>query len=392
MALPVHQPMGAAHGGQPPGGIVPNEIILTFLDRIPNDIYYWAEEMGGTVLIVEDSLAWVSMRFSSRQEAEAAMKAASLRRDVKTVEHDTVGTIFGSSGFLPNDPGYGHQWGFSAIHAPGAWAMTLGTHQIRIAILDTGIDGHPDLEPNVCGPHETFVPFGDPRVDANGHGTHVAGTAAAVIDNGVGVAGMSQSCLMSVQVADSGGAWQSSWLAAGITWAAANGADIISMSLGSYFEPPEIVARAVRSAYLQGTLLVAVVGPLICSDDNQYSIAWPARYPQVIAVASVDAPDGSSPSIGSSCGPEVELAAPGSLILSTLPLGQYGNMTGTSMATPHVSGLAALVLSVAARQPAEVRSMLNATADDIWLQGWDTRTGWGRINATAAIEYALDFR
>lgn len=366
-------------------GLVPDEIVIGFEGAIPADAASWIEEQGGEVLIVEPKVSWVSASFGSQQEADQAIAAALSRSDVRWAEHDG----YVSTMHVPNDPMYGSQWGYPVINAPQAWDTQQGSHDVSVAILDTGTEGsHPDLAENICGPHAEFVTGSpDPLSPFHFHGTHVAGTVAAVNDNGVGVAGTSQSCIMAGQVLGASGGGQWTWVAAGITWAADNGAHVISMSLGGAGGDIS-VQEAVAYAYgVQGVLIIASAGNSGCFGGD--TVGYPAQYSAVMAVASLDS--ATSTSGFSSCGPDVEIAAPGSSVLSTWTNGGYGYASGTSMSAPHVAGVAALVMSEHPELSAsDVRCALALSSDDILASGVDHQTGWGRLNAERAVALDID--
>jgi len=304
-----------------------------------------------------------------------------------------------------NDTFFNQQWGIEKIKAPEAWNTEKGKESIVIAILDTGVDyDHEDLAGNMwddgggnCG--KDFVNGDDnPDDDHSGsHGTHCAGIAAAVTDNGTGIAGVSwKSKIMAVKVLDAVGIGLSPDVADGIEYAADNGADIISMSFGTVDYPPPSSDRereAIDYAYNKGCLLVAASG-----NDNQPYVAYPGAYDNVIAVGATDAGDKRCDPVdwglglGSNYGTELDVVAPGDNILSTVRMGMgsggsnYDSMDGTSMATPFVSGLAALILSqLGGLAPSDVRRIIERTAQDIGSSGWDQQTGWGRIDAYSAL-------
>jgi thermitase len=292
---------------------------------------------------------------------------------------------------VPNDPYWSLQWGPQKIEADSAWDTTVGNSSILVAVVDTGIDyNHPDLAAN-------YMPFGydwvnmDPDpLDDCGHGTHCAGIIAAVLNNGLGIAGIAQVRIMAEKVLDAWGSGYWDWIANGIIDATNHGAKIISMSLGGYGDS-ELLHDAVRYAYDSGVLVVAAA-----ANDNTDMKSYPAAYDEVIAVAATDQYDEKASF--SNWGDWIELAAPGVNIYSTMPtyyvtlnsMGYFMNydyLSGTSMACPHVAGVAALVWS---RYPDKtrdwVRMWLRYTADDLGDPGFDTFYGYGRVNARKAVE------
>lgn len=367
---------------------IETDLIVSFDEEVPDDLDTWASQRSGQVQMASTELAWAAISFPDEATADAAAEDARDRSDVERIEHD--GRI--AAHLVPDDPLYGDQWGFPAINAPDAWNTTRGSHEVTVAVLDTGVDTqHPDLAGNLCGPHRSFAPS-EPTVDPRGagHGTHTSGTVGAVTDNGLGVAGTSASCLMHGKVLASSGGGQWSWLARGIEWAALNGADVISMSLGGGFAP-DIVEEAVHLAYTKTeTLLVASAGNAGCAGSTLAAIGpgnvgYPALYDEVVAVAATSTAGTVAPY--SSCGAPVEVAAPGTGVLSTLPGGSYGSLSGTSMAAPHVAGVAALLEDAYPEiTPVETRCVLRVTAEDISYPGRDHYAGWGEVDAAAALE------
>lgn len=284
--------------------------------------------------------------------------------------------------YVPNDPGYTNQWALPKIQAPEAWDLTKGSSTIRIAILDTGIDqDHEDLKAKIVA-NKNFTTSRTVD-DRYGHGTHCAGIAAAITDNGKGVAGVGfNTSLMNGKVLGDNGSGQYSWIANGIIWAADNGAHVISMSLGGS-SGSTTLQDAVAYAYNKGAVLVAAAG-----NDNTSSPSYPAYYEQCIAVAATDQNDAKASF--SNYGSWVDIAAPGVSIYSTLPnhpnrIGtrNYGSLSGTSMATPHVAGVAALIK---VRYP----SMSNADIAQKMISTADPTTGFspalGRVNAYKSVQ------
>jgi thermitase len=291
----------------------------------------------------------------------------------------------------PNDPYYGSQWGLSKINAPAAWDMTTGNSSVIIAIVDTGIDlTHPDFScaGKLTAARWNFVAGNNSPNDDNGHGTHVAGIAAACGNNGVGVAGVAWGVrLMPVKVLDSSGSGYYSDIAAGIIYAADNGAKVVNLSLGGTGSSTTL-ADAIQYAHDHGVLVVAAAGN--CAQDGSQCgnssnpIMYPAAYPAVLAVAATDS--GDHWASFSEHRPYVGVAAPGVGIYSTFLGGGYQSLTGTSMASPHVSGLAALLWSFApALSVDQVESAIESTADDLGTPGKDDYYGYGRINAGRAL-------
>ena len=284
------------------------------------------------------------------------------------------------------------QWGVDRIDAEIAWGGYDGAVNISstgidgtgviVAIVDTGIDyNHPDLDDNCLDTGYDFVNDDDDPMDDKGHGTHCAGIVAAE-DNALGVIGVAPGAsLMAVKVLDSSGSGYISWIASGITYAANESADVISLSLGGGYDL-EILENAVNYAYNKGCVVVAAAG----NEGRRQirdNVGYPARYDSVIAVAATTSYD-TRPRF-SSTGPDVELAAPGDYVNSTYPDDAYASMSGTSMACPHVAGVAALVISSGITDNDAVRSKMQTTAEDIGSTGLDWEFGYGLVDAEAAV-------
>lgn len=361
------------------GEFVPNEIIIGF-DNITSHVLSDIEKSGGVVL--EQILALNAVRVyvpSSREEAfVAAMKS---KPRVKYVERNYIYTAV----HIPNDPYWNDQWGMRIIQADSAWDIHKGKSSVIVAIIDTGIEyTHEDLS-------ECYVPMGydwvnddnDPMDDV-GHGTHCAGIAAAIMDNSIGVVGVAQVSLMAEKVLSRYGGTADD-VAQGILHAAQAGAKVISMSFGG--PASKMVGSACALAwYGFGSILVGAAG-----NDNISTPVYPAAYPEVIAVSATDRYDEKASY--SNYGDWIELSAPGGdgeehdWILSTYLDNQYVWKCGTSMAAPHVSGLAALVWSYNySFTNQQVREHLRNTADDLGDLGKDPYYGYGRINAYRALD------
>ena len=279
--------------------------------------------------------------------------------------------------YTPSDPRYSNQWGPQHIKANSAWDIEKGNKNVTIAVIDTGIDyEHEDLGDNyVAGGYDWVNNDFDP-MDDHGHGTHCAGIAAATLDNEKGIAGIAQVNIIAEKVINETG-WGTEWdVALGIVQAADNNADIISLSLGGDDAP--VMEDACLYAWNNGCLLVAASG-----NDGKRGVTYPAAYETVVAVGAIDQ---NNQRCGfSSWGPNLELVAPGIGILSTYPSNSYATLQGTSMAAPHVAGVAALVWS---KYPVltnhEIRDRLAQTADDLGAAGFDEYYGYGKIDAMNA--------
>ena len=281
------------------------------------------------------------------------------------------------------------RYNLTKIEAEDAWANCSQGEGITVAVVDTGIDlDHPDLQANLVS-GKSFVSGTSSPDDDAGHGTHVAGAVAAVANNG-GVIGVApKASLMPIKVLDSSGSGSIYDVVDGIEWATDNGANVINMSLGSVSNS-SLLQDAIDYAHNRDVLIVAAGGN--CGDsfyflngcNYQDQPVYPGADGDVMAVASTDSNDNQSSF--SNEGSYIEIAAPGSSIYSTYPSGSYATLSGTSMASPHVAGLAALIWS---QNPdwsnEEVRAQMRNTADDLGSSGWDSRFGYGRINAASAM-------
>jgi subtilisin family serine protease len=308
-----------------------------------------------------------------------------------------------------NDPMAAEQWGIAKTQQAEAIAAAKGgSSEVVVAIVDTGADlGHPDLKGklvkgyNATGLSGLFG-LGSPK-DDNGHGTHCAGTAAAITNNGVGVAGMAANCkVMPVRVLAGAGSGSLLSVAKGITWAADHGADVISLSLGGA-GTMEALGDAVAHALAKNVVVVAAMGN---SGHDGNPISYPASYPGVIAVGATDADDKIA--FFSSFNKYCSVSSPGVKIMSTSPTydvwltkntggkitKNYTYMSGTSMATPLVAGLCGLIRSVHPDlPPAQVKALLEKTAEktpDMAGADWNEKFGFGRINALRAVTAPLN--
>ena len=282
--------------------------------------------------------------------------------------------------YTPNDPRYTDQWGPQSIKTDWAWDYERGNKNVTIAIIDSGIDyTHEDLCTNYIAGGLDWVNNDSDPMDDYGHGTHCAGIAAATLNNEKGIAGIAQVNLIAEKMLDETG-WGTEWdLAQAIVHAADSNVAIISLSVGGY-DDVQVEEDACLYAWNHGCLLVA-------SSGNDYSsiIKFPAAYETVIAVGSINQTDQRWRS--SNWGPNLELVAPGVEILSSSPSNSYTTKTGTSMAVPHVAGVAALTWS---KYPSltnhEVRAILIHTADDLGTDGFDLYYGYGKVNALNATD------
>lgn len=308
------------------------------------------------------------------------------------------------SRFEVSDPLRERQYGLERINAPAAWDLNSGHERVVIAVLDTGVDlRHPDLAQKLV-PGRAFVNGVNGPQDDNGHGTHCAGIAAALTANGVGIAGVAPRCrIMPVKVLDREGAGDLAGITDAIYWSVHQGADVISMSLGAP-EDAQSLREAIQYAIQKGVTVVAAMGN---EAELGNPINYPAAYPGVIAIGASDKQDQITSF--SSWGRHQSLTAPGSAITSTFPQGDsqmlrdyredplmfdpndfiepsYADVSGTSQATPFVSGAVALLKSAKpSLTPRAIRQVLMRTARDQGAPGFDEKYGAGILDVAAAI-------
>lgn len=258
-------------------------------------------------------------------------------------------------------------WGVLKVNAPAVWNKRDGKTQgqgVRVAVIDTGVDcSHPDLNCDLSEGYNALDPEATP-FDDNEHGTHVAGTIAGRWD-GKGVVGVAPLArIIPVKALDKTGGGDVSGIINGIVWAAQHNVDVINMSLGDP-TPSRALQRAVAYALSKGVTIVAAAGN---SGPADGTVSYPGAYDGVIAV-SASGPDDSIAKF-SSRGPQVSFIAPGVDVLSTVPGGGYKKHSGTSMAAPHVAGLAALAISYGgAGSPSEVASLFQGAAKPLCRAG-----------------------
>ncbi len=321
---------------------------------------------------------------TTKAKAASAVKAGQTAKDAVGVELDAVVTATDVT--TGTDTYRSQQWDFTKIRVADAWKKSTGA-SVTVAVLDTGVDAkHPDLAGNLLAGYDAIANTAGVTTDGNGHGTHVAGTIAAVTGNGVGVSAIAPNAkIMPVRVLGANGSGYMSDTAEGIIWAADNGASVINMSLGSTSKVTA-VTNAIAYARSKGVVVVAAAG-------NERASGSPTSYPGadagVIGVAATDSAD--KVASYSNAGSYVDVAAPGSSILSTYPtaLGSktgYATMNGTSMASPHVAAVAALLKAYQpSLTPDQVETTLESSAVDLGTAGRDNDYGYGRIDALAAL-------
>lgn len=316
-------------GGQPVRRL---ELINAVVAYFPAGAKGRLEAMPGVVLVADDDYAYL-----------------------------IAGTKGAASAEPPSKEGQQLPWGVERINAHKAWAKSQG-QGIKVCIVDSGADtSHPDLAGNLAG----GVSHVDPANSANyndeiGHGTHVSGTVAA-LNNDTGVVGVApKASLYQSKVFGNSGSTSWSTVVAGIEACVTSKSNVVSMSLGGS-KNNEALHLAVKKAHKAGLVLVAAAG-----NDYGRPVSFPGAYPEVIGVTASNSQNALASF--SSKGPEVDVIAPGENVLSTTMGGSYGNMSGTSMATPHVSGVVALAWSAhPGMNNDEIKSLIESTAKNIGL-------------------------
>lgn len=284
------------------------------------------------------------------------------------------------------------------IKATAAWEETKGDEGLVIAVIDSGVDlRHQDIKNKIKSSGRDFVNDDFDATDDNGHGTHVAGIAAAETNNNEGIAGVAWNCkILPIKVMDKDGSGEYAWVAQGVIYAADNGASVINLSIGGP-SPSQTLLNALKYAYEEDVVIISAAG------NEGSSVLYPAAYDNYcLAVAATDYNDERvtfSKTEGtweSNFGPEVDVAAPGDWIVSLWPtaltpsrFAPYLWASGTSMATAHVAGLAALIKSIKPwLKPKEIMDIIRFSADDVnstQYPGKDEFIGYGRINMEKAL-------
>jgi serine protease len=425
-------------GGSPPADELlaaertnPNTLIVDFRDDITEQELAARGYVDEPVSRFSATDRMYRIRFRTPQDAQDA--ARKLRADpmVESVDYDAPVGLFpedwtptappvdapecasddhsGETGAgFPNDPCFSYQWHLRQIGLPAAWKLGQG-RGVVVAIIDTGVTRVSDLEGTRFVPGFNFVADNDKTDDDHGHGTHVAGTIAQATNNRRGVAGIAfRAAIMPLKVLSSRGAGSMAAIAQAIRFAADHDANVINLSLGGPF-PVTPVRRAIEYAHRKGVVVVAAAG-----NDGRGRVSYPARYPDVIAVAATQWDETTT--FYSNWGKEIDIAAPGGNIRvdqngdgrpdgilqnTILPgAGQSGYLwfMGTSMAAPHVTGIAALVIGAGITRPDAVEAVLLDTArrpkpvSSASGRRTDDHYGAGIADAEAALRKARSAR
>ncbi|WP_163870528.1 S8 family serine peptidase [Myxococcus eversor] len=377
--------------------VVPHAILVDFKDGTTKaEFDAWEADWG------------VDLELNSVESADEALTLAVGVDDVQGVlerirQHPSVEAaeplMEVRASYTPNDPEYTRQWNLKMIDMPKAWERSRGKGVV-VAVLDTGIayEDHDDFKqvPDLKGvkfvPGYDFVNDDEHANDDHGHGTHVAGTIAQATNNGEGVAGVAfEATLMPVKVLNHFGGGTTADIADAIRFAADKGANVINMSLGGGGYS-QVMANAVEYARKKGVTVVAAAG-----NGGRARVEFPAAYPGAVAVSAVG-PDGSLAPY-SSYGKELDIAAPGGdkrkgdeggILQNTIDprdpsRSVYASYQGTSMATPHVAAVAAMLYAAGAKTPDAVEKALYAGAAKVADQAWTEQYGHGLLNAEASL-------
>ncbi len=388
----------------------PNEIVVKFRNGLSqNAIDQINHRHAAAVLYTSPFAGFKRIKVPPGKTPQQLVELYNREPDVEYAELNYYARAF----FVPNDPSYSYQWHFNdpvaGINIEPAWDITAGDPAVVVAVLDTGVayetyknfEQAPDLADTIFVQGFDFVNYDPHPNDDDGHGTHVTGTLAQSTDNALGVAGIAFNCaIMPVKVLSKRGVGSYTAIADGIYFAANNGARIINMSLGGVGDSTTL-KDAVAYAYGKRLTIVCAAG-----NDFEYGSppSYPAAYDQYCIAVGATRFDRTR-AYYSNIGSYLDLAAPGGDVyidqngdgyadgvlqqtFGTNPKDWgYWFYQGTSMAAPHVSGIAALLASTGVTDPDAIREALQNTATDLGPPGWDQQYGWGLVDAYAALDY-----
>ncbi|MCD4817195.1 MAG: S8 family peptidase [Candidatus Cloacimonetes bacterium] len=411
--------------------IIPGEITIMFKDNAKkSEKEQLLLEMGCYISYTSPYLGFHKVIIPENSGVKEIVEIFNTFKIVKFAEPNVMAHAF----WTPNDQFYSYQWHFDAQHLnmPAAWDIEQGGNSsVKVAVIDSGVayenytipaheqgevyspNGQYHQAPDLSGTNFTngydFVNNDNHANDENGHGTHCAGTIAQTTNNGTGVAGMAfNTTIMPIRVLDHSGSGSTQWIADGVAFAYQNGADILSMSLGGAPGDAtgwEVVHTALINAVNSGSIPVIAAG-----NSGDGVLSYPAGYDECIAVASTDYDDDLAPY--SQYGAGLDISAPGGNTNEDLNSDGYQDgvlqntfsdamsepphdvssfdylfFQGTSMATPHVAGLCALLVSHGITGFDNVTSAIYETATDLGSAGYDQTYGWGMINPVNALNW-----
>jgi thermitase len=361
------------------GRFVPGRLLVRFHDSVPANQAIAAIQSLRARSVGEIPGIGVRIVELPTNASEVAFQNAFRQRgDIDFAELDYIRTHDQSEQIIPNDPQFSSEWHLSKISAPQAWTITTGSTGVIVAIADTGVDStHPDLVSKMVAGWNVNDNNSDTR-DVYGHGTMVAGTAAAASNNGVGVASVAWNCwIMPIRVSGIDGNAYDSKIASGITWAADHGARVVNVSYkvtGS-----STVGSAAKYMYGKGGIVTVSAGNYSTFEslpDNPYIVTVGATDPNDLLYSF------------SNTGTHIDVVAPG-CVTTTANGGGYTAGCGTSFSAPIAAGVTALIMSAKpGLSPVDITSVLQSTADDLGSGGRDNTYGWGRVNAARAVSGA----
>ncbi|MEZ4316044.1 MAG: S8 family peptidase [Myxococcota bacterium] len=366
---------------------------LEEIERLLNADLEWTNELSvdealaqGWVADLDDAVALLAGN-PLVEVAEPLMEIGIPLDELANAE--AVALVEPTAGF-PNDPMYAKQWNLPAMGAPEAWSMGAMGDGVIVAVVDTGVTAVEDLQGTKLLKGATFVPGTSTAADDQGHGTHVAGTIAQTTNNGIGVAGVAPNAtIMPVKVLSKWGFGQSAWIASGIDYAVDNGAQVINLSLGGSYSA--VIHNAIKKARAKGVIVVAAAG-----NSGRRGVGYPGALEETIGVSALGPGGVLAPY--SSYGKGVDIAAPGGDkrqtnggILQDTVDGRGGHhyveYQGTSMATPHVAGAAAVLLSRGVPADKVEQTLLQSAKGD---GVWNEKMGHGQLDLAAALGNAVE--
>jgi len=368
-----------------------NSIVLDFREDIP--AVQIANSLG-TISQQYKVAPYLNSEFSTKdniyivrgdQNLLKALRKSEIARKTETIEPNYQYKALE----IPNDPDYTKQWNLRSINVESAWEETKGAG-MTVAVIDTGVSIVPDLQKTKFVKGYDFVNDKIEAFDDNGHGTHVAGTIAQSTNNNYGVAGIAyEASIMPLKVLSSFGGGTVADIAEAIRFAADNGADVINLSLGGSGES-QVLEEAVNYAHSKGVVVVAAAG-----NENRNSASYPARYPHVLSVAATGPSGEKAPY--SNFGAGVDISAPGGsesgqILQETIDpqtgAAIFAGFQGTSMASPHVAAVAAMVKASGITEPDQIVEVLKQSVRKVQEDSLN-HFGAGHLDAAAAVKLAL---